>query len=97
VTDATERPAEQITLTNIVVQEGSRGRYKVSGEATNNSRAELSAILAATFYDASGRVMGSASGSVNRLAARQAKTFWLRVSNDVSGYAVMKVHVDCVL
>jgi hypothetical protein len=94
VTDLT---AEQITLSNIVVQEGSRGRYKVSGEATNNSRTELSAILAATFYDTSGTIMGTASGSVNHLAARQAKTFWLRVSNDVSGYAEMKVQVDCVL
>lgn len=54
-------------------------------------------ILAATFYDAGGAVMGSASGSVNRLAARQIKTFWMRVSNDVSGYAEMRMHVDCVL
>jgi hypothetical protein len=93
----TDRSVEQITLTNIMVQEGSRGRYKVSGEARNNSRSELSAILAATFYDAGGAVMGTASGSVNRLAARQIKTFWMRVGNDVSGYAEMRVHVDCVL
>lgn len=58
---------------------------------------ELSAILGAAFYDANGTVMGRASGSVNRLAAHQAKSFWLRVSNDVSGYASMKVEVDCVL
>jgi hypothetical protein len=93
----TGQPAEQITLANIMVREGSRGRYKISGEARNNSHCELSAILAATFYDAGGAVMGSASGSVNRLAARQIKTFWMRVSNDVSGYTEMKVHVDCVL
>lgn len=93
----TDRPAEQITLTDIMVQEGSRGRYKVSGEAINNSCAELSAILAATFYDANGAVMGSASGSVNRVAAWQAKMFWLRAGNDVTGYAVMNVRVDCIL
>ena len=93
----TDGPAEQITLTNIFVQEGSRGRYKISGDAINNGRTELSAILGATFYDAGGTVMGSASGSVNRLAARQTTTFWLRVSSDVSGYATMKVQVDCVL
>ena len=93
----TDRPAEQITLANIVVQEGSRGRYKVSGEATNNSRTELSAILAVTFHDAAGTIMGTAGGSVNHLAPRQTKTFWLRASNDVSGYAEMKVQVDCVL
>jgi hypothetical protein len=93
----TDHPAEQITLTNIMVQEGSRGRYKISGEAINNSCTELNAILAATFYDANGAVMGSASGSVNRVAACQTKTFWLRVSNDVSGYAVLNVKVDCIL
>jgi hypothetical protein len=79
------------------VQEGSRGRYKISGEAMNNSYTELSAILGATFYDANGTVMATASGSVNRLAACQAKLFWLRVSRDVSGYDSMKVQVDCIL
>jgi len=93
----TDDPAERITLTNIFVQEGSRGRYKISGDATNNGRIELSAILGATFYDADGTLIGTASGSVNRLAARQTTTFWLRVSSDVSGYAAMKVQVDCVL
>jgi len=93
----TDDPAERITLTNIFVQEGSRGRYKISGDATNNGRIELSAILGATFYDAGGTLIGTASGSVNRLAARQTTTFWLRVSSDVSGYAAMKVQVDCVL
>jgi hypothetical protein len=90
-------PAERITLTNITVQEGSRGRYKISGEAINNSCTELSAILGATFYDANGTVMGTASGSVNRLATCQAKLFWLRASRDVSGYDSMKVRVDCIL
>jgi hypothetical protein len=41
--------------------------------------------------------MGSASGSVNRVAAWQAKMFWLRAGNDVTGYAVMNVRVDCIL
>lgn len=89
--------AEQITLTNITVQEGSRGRHKISGEAVNNCDTELSAILGATFYDANGAVLGTASGSVNRLAACQTRLFWLRVSRDVSGYASMKVRVDCIL
>jgi hypothetical protein len=89
--------AERITLTNITVQEGSRGRYKISGEAVNNCDTELSAILGATFYDANGVVLGTASGSVDRLAASQTRLFWLRISRDVSGYASMKVRVDCIL
>jgi hypothetical protein len=90
-------PAEQITLADITVQEGSRGRYKICGDAINNCDTELSAILGATFYDANGTVLATASGSVSRLAARQTRLFWLRVSRDVSGYNSMKVRVDCIL
>jgi hypothetical protein len=93
----TDRPAEQIALTNVTVKEGSRGRYQIYGEAINNCDTELSAILGVTFYDSDGTVIGRASGSVNRLAACQTQEFWLRVSKDVSGYALMKVTVDCIL
>jgi hypothetical protein len=93
----TDRPAQQITLSNVTVKECSRGRYQIFGEAVNNCDSELSAILGVTFYGADGTVMGRASGSVNQLAACQAKAFWLRVSRDVSGYSAMKVQVDCVL
>jgi hypothetical protein len=92
----TDLPAEQITLTNLEVTAGSRGRYKVYGEAVNNCATELSAILGVTFYDIDGEVIGRASGSVSRLATSQPKPFWLRASNDVSEHASMRVQVDCV-
>jgi hypothetical protein len=92
-----DRRAERITLTDVTVKEGSRGRYQIFGDAVNNSDAELSAILGVTFYGAGGALLGKASGSVNGLAAWQTKAFWMRVSNDVSGYALMKVNVDCIL
>jgi hypothetical protein len=90
-------PAEQITLTNFEVTAGSRGRYKIYGEAVNNCATELSAILGVTFYDIDGEIIGQASGSVNRLSTSQPKPFWLRVSSDVSDHATMRVHVDCIL
>ena len=90
-------PAEQITLTNFEVTAGSRGRYKIYGEAVNNCATELSAILGVTFYDIDGEIIGQASGSVNRLSTSQPKPFWLRVSNDVSDHATMRVQVDCIL
>ena len=93
----TDLPAEQITLTNVEVTAGSRGRYKIYGEAVNNGATELSAILGVTFYDIDGEVIGQASGSVNRLIASQPKPFWLRASNDVSDHATMSVQVDCIL
>jgi len=89
-------PAEQITLTNVGVTAGSRGRYKVYGEAVNNGGSELSAILGVTFYDIDGEVIGRASGSVSRLVTSQAKPFWLRASSDVSDHASMRVQVDCI-
>jgi hypothetical protein len=93
----TDLPAEQITLTNFEVTAGSRGRYKIYGEAVNNCATELSAILGVTFYDIDGEVIGKASGSVNRLPASQPKPFWLRASNDVSDHATMRVQIDCIL
>jgi hypothetical protein len=93
----TDLPAEQITLTSFEVTAGSRGRYKIYGEAVNNCATELSAILGVTFYDIDGEVIGKASGSVNRLTASQPKPFWLRASNDVSDHATMRVQVDCIL
>ena len=90
-------PAEQIALTTLEVTAGSRGRYKIYGEAVNNCATEVSAILGVTFYDIDGQVIGQASGSVSRLAASQAKPFWLRASNDVSDHASMRVQVDCIL
>lgn len=93
----TDPSAEQITLSNVTVNEGSRGRCHIYGEAVNNCATELSAILGATFYDADGMVIGAASGSVNRIASCQAKAFWLRVSSNVSGYIAIKVKVDCIL
>jgi hypothetical protein len=92
----TDSPAEQITLTNFEVTAGSRGRYKIYGEAVNNSSTELSAILGVTFYDIDGEVIGRASGSVSRLVTSQAKPFLLRASNDVSDHASMRVQVDCI-
>jgi hypothetical protein len=90
-------PAEQITVTNVVVTAGSRGRYKIYGEAVNNCATELSAILGVTFYDIDGEVIGRASGSVNRLPASEPRPFWLRASNDVSDHATMRVQIDCIL
>ena len=57
----TDLPAEQITLTNVEVTAGSRGRYKIYGEAVNNCATELSAILGVTFYDIHGEVIGRAA------------------------------------
>jgi len=92
-----DRPAEQITLSNVTVKEGSRGRYHIYGEAVNNCDTELSAILGVTFYNADGTVIGRASGSVNGVSTSQTKAFWMRVSNNVAGYASIKVKVDCIL
>lgn len=68
--------------------------YTVVGEATNNDSTKHTMTLKATFYDASGKILGTASGALNDLEAGQTKTFELLTTDTVTGYKDMKVQVD---
>lgn len=94
---AEQKPAtEKVTIKNSTFQEAN-GFKQVVGEITNNDSTEHSAMLKATFYDANGKILGTASGAVNDLAPGDTKTFNLLTSDDVSGYKDMKVQVDSLL
>jgi hypothetical protein len=69
---------------------------EVQGEATNNDTFEHTALLKATFYDESGKIVGTADGVVNQLAPGDTKTFTLMSTNAVRQYARLKVQVDAV-
>jgi hypothetical protein len=69
---------------------------EVQGEATNNDTVEHTVSLKATFYDASGEIVGTADGIVNQLAPGDTKTFTLVSANPVRLYARLKVQVDAV-
>ena len=53
-------------------------------------------FLKATFYDASGGILGTANGAVDSLAPGEKKTFELVTADNVAGYKEFKVQVDSV-
>jgi hypothetical protein len=95
---ATPAPAatEKLTISNSVYTSDS-GLNQVTGEVKNNDSGKHSATLKATFYDAAGKITGTASGAVNDVAPGETKTFTLLSTTDVTGYANMKVQVDTLL
>lgn len=92
------KPATQDTLTikNSAFQ-SSNGMQQVVGEITDNDSIKHSAMLKATFYDAGGKILGTASGAVNDIAPGDTKTFNLITIDTVTGYKDMKVQVDTLL
>ena len=88
--------SEKMTISNSTYSANS-GLYQVVGEVKNNDTTQHSATLKATFYDASGKITGTASGAVNDVAPGDTKTFTLLSTTDVTGYANMKVQVDTLL
>lgn len=87
---------EKLTIKNSTYSETS-GLKQVVGEVTNNDSGQHSATLKATFYDASGKILGTASGAVNEVAPGETKTFTLITGDNVTGYKDMKVQVDTLL
>ncbi len=92
----TQPQKEKLTIKNSTYSETS-GLKQVVGEVTNNDSSQHSATLKATFYDANGKILGTASGAVNEVAPGETKTFTLITADNVSGYKDMKVQVDTLL
>ena len=92
---ALSRPPAKITVDNYAVVPTGYGT-EVQGEATNDDTVEHSAFLKATFYDESGKIVGTADGAVSQLAPGETKTFSLVSANAVRQYARLKVQVDAV-
>jgi hypothetical protein len=89
------RPPAKITVDNYAVVPTGLGT-EVQGEATNNDTVEHNALLKATFYDESGKIVGTADGAVSQLAPGETKTFSLVSANAVRQYARLKVQIDAV-
>ena len=87
---------EKLTIKNSTYSDAN-GLKQVVGEITNNDSGQHSATLKATFYDANGRIRGTASGAVNERAPGETKTFTLITADNVTGYKDMKVQVDTLL
>ncbi len=89
------RPRAKITVDNYDVVPSGYGT-EVQGEATNNDTVEHSASLKATFYNESGKILGSADGIVTQLAPGETKTFTLISTNAIPPHERLKVQIDAV-
>ena len=97
-TEASATPStEYITISNSSAKKDAAGYWEVVGEAKNNDTTKHSATIKATFYKADGSIMGTALGAINDIDPGNTKTFNLMSTDDVTGYANMKVQVDTLL
>lgn len=95
-TTQTQSQKEKLTIKNSTYSDAN-GLKQVVGEVTNNDTGQRSATLKATFYDANGKILGTATGAVNEIAPGETKTFTLITADNVTGYKDMKVQVDTLL
>lgn len=93
---STETSIEKITISNTKYTY-TGAFHQIIGEAKNNDNVKHSMSIKATFYDADGKIMGTATGFLNDVAPGETKTFNLLGSEDVKGHATFKVQVDSLL
>ncbi len=86
----------KIEFSNIVIKNQS-GFTQVDGEATNKDDKAHSFTLTVGFYDANGKLLGTAMGTVNDIAAGATKTFTAMATGDYSKAANTKVYIDTLV
>lgn len=80
-----------------VVSKAQSGFTTVDGEAKNTDTTDHSFTVVVGFYDNSGKLIGTATGAVNDLAAGDTKTFSAMSTGDYSKAANYKVQVDTMV
>lgn len=94
-----EKSAEQkpvIEFSNIVVR-SSYGTTMVAGEAVNNDDKAHSFTIKVSFYDETGKLLGTALGAMNDLNGGESKIFTAMGSEDYTKAAQYKVQVDTMI
>ena len=86
----------RISLSNIGTS-GTGTSSVIHGEATNNSTAELSAILKAVFYDNSGGIAGTFDGTVMQVAPGETKAFAISTFSSFPEHDRINVQVDTIM
>lgn len=88
---------DSLTLGNITVNRDS-GLSTVYGEAVNHGAVEITtAMVKATFYDGTGRILGAANGYVSDIAPGETKIFQLMTTEDIDGYTHVKPQTEMIL
>jgi len=92
--DDQQRLSPDLVAHHITQKEGAYST-DVLGELTNESDRGLTLVmLSATLYDATGAIVGTASGALNGLAGGQTKTFHLSSVGRVEGISTMRLQTD---
>lgn len=86
-----------IQFSNTKSQQDSFGYTNVIGIAKNTDSVTHSFTIVVSFFDASGNLLGTASGAMNDLAAGDSKTFTCIATADYSKAASYKVQVDTLV
>jgi len=85
-----------IEFTNIIIK-SEFGTTTVEGEAKNNDDRGHSFTLVIGFYDKDKKLLGTAVGAVNDIAAGETKTFTAMASEDYTKADSYKVQVDTLV
>lgn len=93
---STNNKKSPIEFSNVVAK-SQAGFSTVDGEAKNTDSTDHSFTLVIAFYDSNKKLIGTATGAVNDLAAGDTKTFTAMASGDYSKAASYKVQVDTLV
>jgi predicted nucleotide-binding protein len=73
------------------------GLFTVLGEAKNEGGAIRMAFITATFSNAAGQILGSATGAVSQIEAGESKTFTLNSNDDLTASVQSRIQIDSAI
>ncbi|MBX5436949.1 MAG: hypothetical protein IRZ33_07005 [Alicyclobacillaceae bacterium] len=86
-----------ITFTNLVCRDDGLGDAEVDGIAVNHDKVEHTALLIVSFFDQSGKLIGTGNGAINNLGAGQSVAFQTISQVPYTSVASFKVQVQTLL
>lgn len=87
---------QYVSVSNVTVRKTSLNVTEILMEVTGVNKSTVSGILAVTFYDANGAILGKASGAVLELAPGSTKTVSLLETGDLTKAASYKVQTEAM-
>lgn len=85
---------ETIEFSNIVIKKNVLGMTEIEGEVKNNDKVQHSGLVRISFYDETGKLLGSASGSFRDLQPGQMKVFDALATEDYTAAKSYKIQID---
>ncbi|EKQ51379.1 MULTISPECIES: FxLYD domain-containing protein [unclassified Clostridium] len=96
VQSSKQKDTPKITFSNLVAKENS-GITMIDGEVKNDDSKEHSFTIVVGFYDADNKLIGTATGSMNKLPAGATKTYSAMATGKFGKAAKYTVQVDSLV